>query len=159
MINAPTENITLKKKDALAIEEGQKRLTHIETLISIQTKNLRTAKIDTENLTKEKLQLEDKISVLTVQVGELEKEVSVLNSSKTKANKKLIEIQAESAKIEAQTEKEGISIDERKQIIDSKERELVTRETNILLKEKFVEELSKSLEDKHEKIKIFASNI
>lgn len=159
MINTPENNLKLSDNDALAIEEAQKRLLNIETLVSISSKNLRTVKIDTENMTKERLGQEELLSTLISKNKELTDLITSLESTKeskikeiSDSNSLLESIKNKSYEIESRHSR-------REEDISKKEIELAARENNILVKERDLDESSKLLDEKHAKINAFVENI
>jgi chromosome segregation ATPase len=159
MINSPTDNIVLRDQDALAIEEAQKRLLNIETLVSISNKNLKTIKIDTENITKERLGQEELLNNLVSKNKELTDLITSLEATKESKVKEIGDANDELTKIKSQSIKIEADLSQREDVISKKEVELVTRETNITSKEKELADSKEILDEKHSKINAFVANI
>ena len=159
MVNNPEENIKLGDKDTLAIEEAQKRLLNIETLVSISNKNLKAIKVDTENLTKEKIGQETTLSNLIAKNKELSDLITSLEATKEAKAKEISDANDELAKIKSESDSIIAGHTEREKAVSSKEQELVSRETQISLKEQEIESAKQVLASKHQAIKELASKI
>lgn len=159
MINQPENNIKLSDRDALSIQEAQTRLLNIETLVSISNKNLKTIKIDIENVTKERIGQEDKLNTLISKNQELTDLIASLESTKEIKSKEISDANDELSDIKSKSKAIESKLSKREDAVSAKEVELVTRETSILSKEKEIEEKSRVLDDKHAKINAFISQI
>ncbi len=159
MITTPETNIKLSDNDALAIEEAQRRLLNVETLVSISQKNLRTIKLDTENVTRERLSQEELLNTLVSKNKELSDLSDSLSSAKDAKAKEVRDAGADLESIRAKSAEIEAGHAQREKDIAGKEAELVSRETSIASKEKEMEESRASLYEKHARINDFVASI
>jgi chromosome segregation ATPase len=68
MITAPTDNIKLTDEHLAQIQEGENRLSNLESLITIANRNLKIAKLELERTTKDILLQTEKLATLAPQI-------------------------------------------------------------------------------------------
>lgn len=146
MITAPENNIKLTDEQTAAIEEAQSRLLILESQINVQTKNLRTLKIDTDNVTKDRLLLEEEIKKLNDQVSPLKVTIDSLNRQ---IDEKISELASVTQKIAVKSDEltsKETSLKIREDSIAAKEDELNAREIILSNSEELYEESKQKLE-------------
>lgn len=150
--NNEQPNIKLTDEQVLAIEESQRRLASIETQITVQNKNLRIAKTDTENLTKDRFLLEEEVKKLNTQIEPLKKEIGSLSEQKYDLITDLSLARSELSEVRASSDRQMTEISEQVKVHEAKEAELIIRETSLVKKEEDHRAASSELQEKISKI-------
>ena len=122
MITAPETNIKLTDEHLAQIQEGENRLSNIESLTTIANRNLKTAKLELERTTKDILLQTEKLTALTSQVDAKNKELESVTASHSETSVKLSTLNNE---IETKTATHS-----------AKETELANRESKVVSDEK-----------------------
>lgn len=159
MITAPENNIKLTDEQTASIEEAQNRLISIESQINVQTKNLRTLKIDTDNVTKDRLLLEEEVKKINDQIVPLKKIVEDLTSQKENLSIELNTSRNELSEVNRSSDAKMLEMADKVKEFEKRENELIHREDSLAKKELNLSHLENSLNEKHTKIREFIENL
>jgi len=124
MITQPESNIKLTDKHLAQIEEGENRLSNLESLITIANRNLKVVKLELERTTKDILLQTEKLTALTLQVETKSKELNSITASYSETLAKLSTLNSEIENKTAQYSLKSIQLDDRETKIAQKEKQL-----------------------------------
>ena len=127
MITQPETNIKLTDEHLAQIQEGENRLSNIESLITIANRNLKIAKLELERTTKDILLQTEKLATLAPQIETAETKYKDLTDQFNDGKKSLEKVNDEIlSKTETHRTKE-VELDNREAKITEKEKDFTDR--------------------------------
>ena len=129
MITQPESNIKLTDEHLASIQEGENRLSNIDSLLSIANRNLKIAKLDLERTTKDILLGQEQLTALTSQIEVAKTKYQDLSDMYDDGKRSLEVVKNESLEISARHSDKGVELADRESVIVQKEQELAKQTT------------------------------